>query len=184
MGIAHYLAHWLMPSLLPHIMKYALLLCLSFLCAATSLNGQSEEDFEKFARDFYTLLSDSTEVPPLEYIRIKTWKQLIEEQDLDSLEKDEWIIRKNKAYAQEQAEFGLNLGSLIEEYQNALENGADFEWLSSSKQAHEKWKNCYHCYFRFVFQTEDLQTVVQLKYDVYYNGRGLVFIGTELEEEF
>jgi len=165
-------------------MRNVLLFSLSLLFGFSNLQAQTEEDFEKFARDFYTLLSDSSEIPPLEYIRIKTWKQLIEEQELDRLEKDEWIIQKNKAYAQEQAEFGINLGGLINEYQSALEKGAKFEWLSSSRQAHEKWKNWYNCYFRFVFQTEDLQTVVQIKYDVYYNGRGLVFIGTELEEEF
>lgn len=165
-------------------MRNRFLLIIAIIMATGSAKAQTKALFDDFAQDFFILLSDTSTIPPLEYIRIKTWKQLIEEQDLSSLEQQDWIIRKNKEYPQEEAAFRQKLGSLIESYHKALSNGASLEFLNADFQDDKRWKNWYHCQLRFILQTEELQTIVQLNYQLYYNGKGLMFIGTELEELF
>ncbi|MGB0979941.1 MAG: hypothetical protein ACPGVV_11120, partial [Croceimicrobium sp.] len=75
-------------------MRNRFLLIIAIIMATGSAKAQTKALFDDFAQDFFILLSDTSTIPPLEYIRIKTWKQLIEEQDLSSLEQQDWIIRK------------------------------------------------------------------------------------------
>lgn len=165
-------------------MRNRFLLIIGILMATGLAKAQTKALFDDFTQDFFILLSDTTTIPPLEYIRIKTWKQLIEEQDISSLEQQEWIVRKNKEYPQEEAVFRLKLGRMIESYHEAIGNGASLEFLNSDYQLDQRWKNWYHCQLRFILQAEDLQTIVQINYQLYYNGKGLLFIGTQLEELF
>lgn len=160
------------------------LFILAFIAFALSGKAQSEADFEQFSKDLFTLLSDTAQTPPLEYIRIKTWEDLINAQDLSALEKEEWKVKKNKSYAQEHQAFGSKLGGVVEEYRTAAINGVELEFMDSDYAPHEKWKNWYHCHLRLVYSTDELQSIVEISYDLYYNGRGLVFIGTNFEDNF
>ena len=163
--------------------KWLFLIALNSLFIG-SIFGQSNADFENFSQDLFALLSDTAQTPPLEYIRIKTWEELIEAQDLPVLDQEEWKVKKNKAYAEEHQEFSTKLGGIVQEYRLAGLNGAKLEYLNSEYVAHPKWTNWYKCQLRFIFSGEAMQSIVEVQYELYYNGRGLVFIGTKLDDSF
>lgn len=146
--------------------------------------SQSAADFERFSKDLFILLSDTAQTPPLEYIRIKTWEELIDAQDLSALAKEEWKVKKNKAYAEEHQTFGAKLGGIVEEYRTATLNGAELEFMDSDYHPHPKWQGWYQCHLRFIYSNADLQSIVEISYELYYNGRGLVFIGTKMDDDF
>ena len=85
------------------------------------------------------------------------------------------MIFRNKA---------LVLSLLVQEYRDASLKGAEFTFLESGYAPHPKWKNWYQCYLRFGFEHEGVQTMVDLNYELYYNGKGLLFIGTRIDEDF
>tara|TARA_Y100001934_G_C11954225_1_gene586393 strand:- start:41 stop:535 length:495 start_codon:yes stop_codon:yes gene_type:complete len=159
-------------------------LLFSLFLFVSQLQAQTEADFEKFGAGIFSLISDTGSYPHLEYIRIKSWKQLIDEQDLESAEKEEWKLRIQDSYANEKIEFEKKLGLLVQEYRDASLKGAEFTFLESGYAPHPKWKNWYQCYLRFGFEHEGVQTMVDLNYELYYNGKGLLFIGTRIDEDF
>lgn len=152
--------------------------------SALSAKAQESADFEKFAQDFFILLSDTAEYPNLEYIRIKTWRELIAQQNLSDSEKQELEIRKNKEYTKERATFENKLGFLVQSFYEMVDKGGKLSLTFSDYQPHAKWNNAYHCSLKIYYESEGVQSIVNLEYDLYYNGRGLMFIGDKLEAEY
>ncbi|WP_421753163.1 hypothetical protein [Croceimicrobium sp.] len=159
-------------------------LLFSLFLFVSQLHAQTEADFEKFGQGIFSLISDTGSYPNLEYIRIKSWKQLIDEQKLESAEKEEWKLRMQETYANDKIEFEKKLGLIVQEYRAASIKGAELTYLESAYVPHPKWKNWYQCYMRFSFEHEGLQTMVDLNYELYFNGKGLLFIGTRFDEDF
>ncbi len=165
-------------SIKPYV--YILVLMLNFL----GLKAQEERDFQDFSKDVYSWLSDTGAETRIEYIRLKTWKQLINEQEISQTEKNMWIHKKEQSYYDEQKEFSNKLGNLINSYRNAVLAGAKMEYLESGYDPHPKWKKWYSCYFRFFLEEDGLETIVQVDYQLYFNGKGLMFLGTDISDEY
>jgi len=68
-------------------------------------------------------------------------------------------------------------------YNELLDEGG---WISyfSNEVEKTKWKNQYRCTLRIFYELNDLETLVEIEYELYYNGQGLVFMGKGLKESF
>lgn len=158
------------------------ILVLSIL--SISLKAQTEADFQNFGASFYQLLSDTGAYPDLEYIRIKTFRQFIDEQELSAAEKEEWKIEANETYNFEKMEFDRKLGDLVESYRNASLEGASLDFNGFNYSPDPKWKNKYQCSIWLFYELEGLSTFVEIQFELYYNGKGLVFMGSTMDESF
>lgn len=146
--------------------------------------GQSEEEFEKFSEDVYTLITDTVTIPKLEYTRIKSYLQHIEEQDWDLSTKEEEKVFIQKNYRFEYEEFHKRLGLIVNRYQKEIKLGAQSEFLNFSYSPHPKWKNRYVAKLRMLYQYQEMQSIVEFEYELYYSGKALLLIGNEIVESF
>ncbi|GEM_PF-2010783 len=146
--------------------------------------AQTENDFEQFNRDLYTLIADTAEIPKLEYIRIKTYNQLIDEQDWPDSKKEEVKLRVQKSYPYEYEEFHKRLGLIVDYYQEGIKNGGRLEYLSYSYEEHPYWKNRYIVNLRLLFSSEEMISTVNFEYHLYYSGKALLFIGDQISESY
>lgn len=149
-----------------------------------SLKAQTEADFQNFGASFYQLLCDTGKYPNLEYIRIKNMRQFIDEQDLSDSEKEEWKLKINETYLSDKSEFEQKLGVLVQNYRSSLLHGGKLSFNDFQYQPDPKWKNRYQCSLWLFFEHQGLSSFVQIQFEVYYMGKGLVFIGSQMEEAF
>lgn len=162
-----------------HLILFALLLIWS-----PEVIAQTEKDFEQFNKDLYTLITDSVAIPKIEYTRIKTYLQHIEEQNWASTQKEEEKLRAQKNYRFEYEEFHKRLGLLVDRYQKEIKNGASTEFLDFSYQADPKWKNRYSVQLRMLYSFQEMQSIVEFDYQLYYSGSTLLLIGDQITEKF
>ncbi len=159
---------------------FSLILGLSSL----GVSAQTDANFENFAQDFYSLLSDTAAYPNLEYIRVKTWRALIDNQDLSANEKEEWKVEMNRTYPELKASFEQKLGLMVGHYRELLRNGGSLSFAFADYRPHPKWKNLYTCSLKMYYELDEVQSFVEIQYELYYNGRGLVFYGDKLQEAY
>ncbi len=148
------------------------------------LQAQSEKDFESFSRDLYLLITDTAALPKLEYIRVKTYEQHINEQDWSSSKKELELAKLREYYPFQNMEFQRRLGLLVDRYQREIDRGAQSEYLDHSFEADPKWKNRYQASFSMLYQYEGMQSVVRFEYQLYYSGKALIFIGDSFKEVY
>tara|TARA_R110002050_G_scaffold52190_1_gene119362 strand:+ start:2048 stop:2542 length:495 start_codon:yes stop_codon:yes gene_type:complete len=160
------------------------LLSLLLICGLQGLKAQSDADFEKVAQDLLVLLTDTSELPRLEYIRIKTYREMVDQQNWTYSEKEEYKYDIEAKYGLEYELFHKKLGLLVERYYLEAHDGAEAEYLSSSYQAKANFKNTYQAEMRFLYSYKGMQSTVSLHYELFYNGRGLGFFGPPIMEEF
>lgn len=163
------------------IKNYSTLL-LFLILVNFSLRGQSESDFEKFARDVFTLISDSTEIPPIEYARIKTYQAHIDKQEWSDKVKEELKLKTQKRYPQEYDTFHKKLGIIVNRYQQELAEGASFEFLNYSYEANQKWTNRYQFSTSFILKNADIQSIVRIEHELLYTGKALILIGADIKD--
>ena len=148
------------------------------------LKAQSDEDFEKIAQDLLSLITDTNELPRLEYIRIKTYREMADQQDWPESEKEEYKYEIEAKYSLEYELFHKRLGLLLDRYYLEAHDGAQAEYLSSAYQAKANFKNTYQAEMRFLYSYKGMQSIVTFRYELFYNGRGLGFFGPPILEDF
>jgi hypothetical protein len=158
----------------------SILLFLSF----SGLKAQSDEEFEKVAQDLLTLITDTSELPRLEYIRIKTYREMADQQDWTESEKEEYKYDIEAKYGLDYELFHKRLGLLLERYYLEAHDGAKAEYLSSTYQAKANFKNTYQAEMRFLYSYKGMQSIVTFRYELFYNGRGLGFFGPPILEDY
>lgn len=165
------------------LMKYLCLLALIFN-SSPQIIAQTENDFRRFNQDLYTLITDSVAIPKMEYTRIKTYLQHIDEQNWESAQKEEEKLRAQKNYRFEYEEFHKRLGLIVDRYQRDIKKGAVTEFLDYSYQSDPKWTNRYKVQLRLLYSFQEMQSVVEIEYQLYYSGSALLLIGDQITESF
>lgn len=164
-------------------MRKLIVIALVFL-SFSGLQAQSDEDFEKIAQDLLSLITDTNELPRLEYIRIKTYREMADQQDWTESEKEEYKYDIEARYSLSYELFHKRLGLLLDRYYLEAHDGAKAEYLSSAYQAKANFKNTYQAEMRFLYSYKGMQTMVTFRYELFYNGRGLGFFGPPILEDF
>ena len=150
----------------------------------TGLKAQSDSQFEKLAQDLLVLVTDTGELPRLEYIRIKTYRALVDQQAWTHSEKEEYKYEVEADYGLEYELFHKNLDLLLKRYYLEVSDGAQVEYLSSTYQAKANFKGTYEAEMRFLYSYKGMQSVVSFQYELFYNERGLGFFGPPIKEEY
>jgi len=161
-----------------------LLLCLLVFTSFSALKAQNDDQFEKLAQDLLILVTDTGELPRLEYIRIKTYRDMADQQDWPQSEKEEFKYDIEAKYGLEYELFHKKLGVLIERYYLEAVDGASVEYLSSAYQVKANFKNTFTAQMRFLYSYKGMQSMVTFKYELFFNGKGLGFFGPPIKEEF
>lgn len=150
----------------------------------TISRAQSDSSFEEVAQDLLILITDTSALPRLEYIRIKTYRDLADQQDWTFNQKEEYKYGIEAKYGLEYELFHKKLGLLVNRYYEEVAAGAKAEYLSSSYKANAKFKNSYAAEMRFIYNYKGMQSIVTFQYELFYNGRGLGFFGPPIKEEY
>jgi len=161
-----------------------IILSLMFLLSFSGLKAQTDSQFEELAQDLLVLVTDTGELPRLEYIRIKTYRDMVDQQDWTHSEKEEYKFRVEADYGLEYELFHKNLELLLKRYYLEVADGAQVEYLSSTYQAKADFKGAYEAEMRFLYSYKGMQSMVTFRYELFYNGRGLGFFGPPIKEEF
>jgi hypothetical protein len=159
----------------------------SVLLVLVGLNAsvaQSDRAFEEVAQNLLILVTDTGQLPRLEYIRIKTYRDLADQQDWTHNQKEEYKYDIEAKYGLEYELFHKKLGLLVDRYYKEANDGAIAEYLSSSYKEINGFKSSYAAEMRFIYKYNGMQSIVTFKYELFYNGRGLGFFGPPIIEEY
>jgi hypothetical protein len=91
----------------------------SVLLVLVGLNAsvaQSDRAFEEVAQNLLILVTDTGQLPRLEYIRIKTYRDLADQQDWTHNQKEEYKYDIEAKYGLEYELFHKKLGLLVDRY--------------------------------------------------------------------
>ncbi len=154
------------------------------LISFSGIKAQTEQQFEDFAKDLLVLVTDTSELPRLEYIRIKTYRSMVDNQDWSYKEKEEYKYKIEANYGREYELFHKSLELLVKRYYLEISDGASAEYLSSTYQAKANFKGAYDAELRFLYSYKGMQSVVRFQYELFNTERGLGFFGAPIKEEF
>lgn len=145
------------------------------------VQAQSEADFQAFGKDVFRWLTDTSHQSQIEFIRIRTWKKLIDQQDLPAQEKAARKRRVDEDYVRIFQSFLQKSNALAETYIRHQQWGVKFEMLNFSYRP--IGRNIYAGKIRFVFEGPQTTTTALFRFRFFYNGQvfGLM---TPVEEEF
>ena len=148
----------------------------------STIKAQSDSAFRAMGHQLFEMITDTAARPHLEYIRIKTWHRLIDDQDWD-------YQRRTKAHEKVEEDYEsdyLNFQQLRQFLQQSWERqqeGASVEFLSFYDRPSQDTSNHYRATLRGLYRREAVQTVVTWKVPFYYTGKGFI-LTAPIEEQF
>ncbi len=145
--------------------------------------AQTAEDFENFGREIFTSLTDTSLPFAPEYIRIKEYEYLIDQQKASYSQKELMKHQINQNYTEEYIRYQKNTTSFSEEYQNEVINGASMEYSSTYWEPLEGSELSYTIETTYLYKTDRVQTEVRIVYDVAWIRDHFVILGL-FEEDF
>lgn len=143
--------------------------------------SQSEAEFEAFGEEVYQWFTDSSYQAKVEFVRIRTWKELIDQQDIPAREKAARKRRVDEDYPRIFENFLQRNNALAQRYIRHQQLGTDFEKLHFSYRP--AGKNLYDGELRFLFEGPRTTTTVLFRFRFFYNGR-IFGLMTPVEEDF
>jgi predicted alternative tryptophan synthase beta-subunit len=159
-----------------------------FLTACLILNGtktkaQSPEELDQFGKQVYTWLTDSLSPEnKVEFIRIRTWRNLIERQPISAAEKQTRILEAQEEYQNFYKAFMRQSALLRKTNLIEKKEGARFTFLNFKAQPLPKSKDIFTGTLRVLYNKGSVQNMVTYTFRIFYNGKGLGLITAPTEQ--
>ena len=159
-----------------------IILCSVFL-SPVKIRAQSEAEFSQFGDLTFNWLTDTSESYVVEYIRIRTWRNLIDGQDWPASEKKQRILEINENYQSYYNNYFRYTNRVIQQNQEEIVKGAHFEMLSFSYKPVAEKTDIYAGTLRVLFKTKEVRNMLTYRFKFFYNGKGFGLL-TAPEESF
>lgn len=157
-----------------------LLVALNF---GQSVSAQSNTAFRAFGTQLYKMITDTAEGPRLEYIRIKTWHRLIDNQDWAYHRQTAAHEKVEKKYKSDYLHYHQLRRHLQNSWEQRQSSGASVEFLSFYYRPSTDTSNHYRATLKGLYREDSVQTVVTWKVPFYYTGKGFI-LTAPIEEKF
>jgi hypothetical protein len=161
---------------------FLLVLCCGFF-SPVKVGAQSETEFTQFGKLTFNWLTDTSESYVVEFIRIRTWLDLIERQNWNANEKEKRKLEINENYETYYKDYFGKTNLVIEQNQQEIIKGANFEMLSFSYTKAPEKTDLYLGTMRVLFKTEDVRNMITYRFQFFYNGKGFGLV-TAPDEDF
>jgi|GEM_PF-3494054 len=165
--------------------------CLRFLffflilsAASLSTKAQSETLKKEFGQTVFYWLTDSLSADnKVEFIRLRTWRELISRQPIDASEKADRRLKMQEQYGALYEAFQRESTTLREQNLKEIAEGASFEPLSFKLKPVPNTVDIFEGHLRVLYKKGAVQNMTTYRFRVFYNGRGLGLL-TAPEEDF
>jgi DNA repair ATPase RecN len=141
--------------------------------ARPALKAQTKTDFENFGHAVFELITDTGSTAPVEYIRLRTHRELIERQPISWQEKGQERQSLERNYAQNYDQYQRETQILQERFRMERFSGGEAEFLSFTYQEVPNRVDMYLGELRFLYRYQGSQSMVTFRFQMFYNGRGL-----------
>ncbi len=146
------------------IEKFTVLLVLLFCVYSTA--AQNKIKFENIGKHIFETLIDTNRSFAPEYIRIKEYEYLIDQQKTIKSKKELMKYSMNQNYNHEYKRFQKSVDYLAEEYKNEVITGTQMEYLNTYWEPLAESELSYTVVTSFLYKAENVQTEVSLIYNV------------------
>lgn len=146
-----------------------------------ALLAQTEADFQGFASRLFTYLTDTSASRPIEYVRIQTLHDLIDQQNLSAREKEARHAKAEEEYLRNYEIYHQQMDRMLKQKDKEVRLGSEYEILNFSYEAYAE--NLYQGQIRFLYKSGATQSLATYKFRFFYNGRGFGLMGP-VEEEY
>ena len=151
--------------------------CLLLLGGTANIQAQPEEAIRTFGQEVFRYLSDTAAASSVEYIRIKTWKNLFEVQDWSYRKTAEAKLNVDQHYEQQYRRFYRITAGLQQQLRQEKARGVKVAPLHFSYRRSRDTIGILHGTWQVLIKEEAMQTVERWRFPFHFNGRGFMLTG-------
>lgn len=149
--------------------------CIALLLSSSALLAQAEEEFQEFAEMLFTSLTDTTLEKPVEFVRILTLHDLIEDQPLSEKEKKIRHQQAEEEYSANYEIFHKRHELLKKQFMREFLSGTSYKMLDFKYEP--TMENIYTGEITYLYEMSSMQALATMRFRFFYNGKGFGLMG-------
>lgn len=147
----------------------------AFIFSLSTLVAQTDAEFEAFGQLVFTSLTDTVQDKPVEFVRIKTLHDLINEQPISNKEKEIRHQQVEDEYNANYEVFVKRQALLKKKFMRELMSGTRYEMLAFEHEA--EMTNIYSGTIRYLYEMSTVRALATMRFRFFYNGKGFGLMG-------
>lgn len=151
--------------------------CLLLLGGSAGIQAQPDEAIRGFGQEVFRYLTDTAAAPKVEYIRIKTWKNLFEVQGWSYRKTEEAKLHVDQNYEALYRQFYRKTGGLQQQLLQEQARGIRVVPLHFSYRRSRDTIGILHGTWQVLIEEEEMQTVERWRFPFHFNGQGFMLTG-------
>lgn len=145
------------------------------ILSSLTIAAQTDAEFEAFGQLVFTSLTDTVQEKPVEFVRIKTLHDLINDQPISDKEKKIRHQQTEEEYDANYLIFHKRQTLLKEQFMRELLSGTRFELQAFEYEP--EMTNIYTGTIRYLYEMSSVRALATMRFRFFYNGKGFGLMG-------